>query len=45
MPKIKYLNTYSCPCGCYWEDRSEGITNDCCPECSLENSPVESVDI
>jgi hypothetical protein len=39
-----YVNSYECPCGETWEDRSECTNNDRCPSCNKEIEPYQSGD-
>jgi predicted nucleic acid-binding Zn-ribbon protein len=41
-----YLNKYKCEdCGAVWEDQWSCSCDDECPECSVDHSPYNSVDM
>lgn len=42
----RFRNTYDCPaCASHWEDESETVCDDRCPDCNLSCSPSGSEDI
>lgn len=31
-----YIKSYTCDCGCYWDDEWDCLCNDRCPDCDAE---------